>query len=71
MKYRGRTRFNKVFVLPGWRDRNVNRSAVIFVINMRALAEHVGHHPEDCFFVPGIDARGEDHCIAFIEREHR
>ncbi len=48
---------------------NVDRAAVVVVIHERALAEHVVQHPENGFFVAGNDARGEDHGVAFVERE--
>ena len=51
--------------MPG----NVNRSAVIVVVDQRALAEHVVQHTENGFFVPGNDSRRENHGVPFVERE--
>ena len=48
---------------------NVDRAAVIVVIDQGALAEHVVQHAEDGFFIAGNDARGEDHGVALVERE--
>ena len=49
--------------------RDVDRSAVIVVVNQRALAEHMVQHAENGFFISGNNARREDHRVPLIESE--